>query len=173
MLAPRLRDRERPRRAHAAYAALVDRIHADGYRVENYQFPLIADERRAGSTLLQRLLGLVEVPTDREVWMLYSSFMRTLGPGLLWSYGPEAQAVAAGSTEVVRTCPDTPRCPRWTGTSWRGTFAWPGAGATTCTSTALKGVCSRASWGGSAPSIGGRRWLRRRRPGSRRVCAAS
>lgn len=38
-----------------AYEALVARIHADGYRVENYQFPLIADERRAGSTLLQGL----------------------------------------------------------------------------------------------------------------------
>ena len=35
--------------------------------VENYQFPLIADERQAGSTVLQRL-ALVDVETDREVW---------------------------------------------------------------------------------------------------------
>ena len=39
MLASRLRDAERPRRARAAYVALIDRIHTDGYRVENYQFP--------------------------------------------------------------------------------------------------------------------------------------
>ena len=32
LLLPRLRDRERPRQAQAAYAALVDRIHADGSR---------------------------------------------------------------------------------------------------------------------------------------------
>jgi hypothetical protein len=92
LLLPRLRDRERLRRAQAAYAALVARIHADGYHVENYQFPLMADERRAGSRLLQRLMGLVEVRTEREVWMLYTSvFPGSIGPGLLWSYGPEAQ----------------------------------------------------------------------------------
>ncbi len=83
LLLPRLRDRERPRRAQTAYAALIERIHTDGYRVENYQFPLIADERRAGSTLLQRLLGLVDVRTDREVWMLYTSvFPSRIGSGL-------------------------------------------------------------------------------------------
>jgi hypothetical protein len=60
----RLRDQERVARAQAAYGALVDRIHADGWQVENYQFPFIADERRAGSTLLQRLMGLVDVRTD-------------------------------------------------------------------------------------------------------------
>jgi hypothetical protein len=48
MLLPRLHDHEGPGRARAAYAALIDRIHRDGWRVENYQFPLIADERRAG-----------------------------------------------------------------------------------------------------------------------------
>ena len=62
---------------------VVELIHRDGWRVENYQFPLIADERKTGSTFLQRLLGLVDVRTDREVWMLYTSFTRTFGPGLL------------------------------------------------------------------------------------------
>jgi hypothetical protein len=70
LLASRLANTERPRHARAIYAALIERIHADGWKIENYQFPLIADERRAGSTLLQRLLGLVDVRTDREVWML-------------------------------------------------------------------------------------------------------
>jgi hypothetical protein len=79
MLAPRLLDRARPARSKAAYRELVDRVRADGWRVENYQFPLIADERRAGSALLQRL-ALVDVATDCEVWMLYSSFLRALGP---------------------------------------------------------------------------------------------
>ena len=115
MLLPRLADSERPRRAKAAYTALIDRIHADGYSVENYQFPLIADERRAGSTLLQRLMGLVDVRTDREVWMQYNSFVPTLGPGMLWSYGPEAQALAVGTTGGG---PDVPGHPQFAPLSW-------------------------------------------------------
>jgi hypothetical protein len=42
----------RPAWSKAAYQALVEQIRGDGWRVENYQFPLIADERQAGSTLL-------------------------------------------------------------------------------------------------------------------------
>jgi hypothetical protein len=78
--------------------------------VENYQFPLIADERRAGSTPPQRL-ALVDVATDREVWMLYSSFMRALGPGLIWAYGPQAAAIAVGSTGGGPDIPGSPQMP--------------------------------------------------------------
>jgi hypothetical protein len=110
MLAPRLLDRARPARSKAAYRALVERIRADGWRVENYQFPMIADERQAGSTLLQRL-ALVDVATDREVWMLYSSFLRALGPGLIWAYGPQAQAIAVGTTGGGPDIADSPQMP--------------------------------------------------------------
>jgi len=66
LVLPRLRDSETPRRARERYGALIDRIHEDGWQVENYQFPLIADERRTGATLLQRLLGrLTFAPTGR------------------------------------------------------------------------------------------------------------
>jgi hypothetical protein len=114
MLLPRLFDRARPARSRAAYRELVDRIRADGWTVENYQFPLIADERRAGSTFLQRL-ALVDVATDREVWMIYSSFMRALGPGLIWSYGPEAAAIGVGTTGGG---PDIPGSPQMPSLSW-------------------------------------------------------
>jgi hypothetical protein len=114
-LASRLRDHERVPRAQAAYAALVDRIHADGWQVENYQFPFIAEERRAGSTLLQRLMGLVDVRTDREVWMQYTSFVGSLGPGILWSYGPESDAIAVGTTGGG---PDVPGHPQFSPLSW-------------------------------------------------------
>ena len=113
MLVPRLFDRARPERSRAAYRELVDRIRADGWTVENYQFPLIADERRAGSTLLQRL-ALVDVQTDREVWMIYSSFMRALGPGLIWSYGPEASAIGVGTTGGGPDIPGSPQMPSLT-----------------------------------------------------------
>jgi len=94
----RVFDREGLRRALAAYDALVAQMHADGYHVESYTIPLIVDERRVGSTLLQRLAGLVDVSTDREVMMLYSTLFRSYGPGFLWSYAPDAGSVAVGST---------------------------------------------------------------------------
>jgi hypothetical protein len=114
MLLPRLFDRARPARSRAAYRGLVEQIHADGWRVENYQFPLIADERQIGSTLLQRL-ALVDVATDREVWMLYSSFMRALGPGLIWAYGHQAPAIGVGTTGGG---PDIPGSPQMPSLSW-------------------------------------------------------
>jgi hypothetical protein len=114
MLAPRLFDRARPARSRTAYRELVARIRADGWQVENYQFPLIADERQAGSTLLQRL-ALVDVATDREVWMLYTSFLRALGPGLIWAYGPEAAAIGVGTTGGG---PDIPGSPQMPALSW-------------------------------------------------------
>jgi hypothetical protein len=114
MLVPRLANQARPARARAAYRALVKQIRADGWRVENYQFPLIADERQTGSTLLQRL-ALVDVATDREVSMLYSSFLRALGPGLIWAYGPQAQAIAVGTTGGG---PDIPGSPQMPALSW-------------------------------------------------------
>lgn len=86
------------RRGMAAYRNLVSQIHEDGYRVETYQMPLIEDERKAHSSVLQRVMGLVNLPADREVWMLYTSFVRPHGAGMLASYAREAQAVAVGST---------------------------------------------------------------------------
>lgn len=98
VLLRRLRRGEQLRHARAAYHALVARIREDGYRVDTYQLPLIVDERQAGSTLLQRLLGVVELPADREVLMLYSSFVRPHGLSLLESYGAQAGSIGVGST---------------------------------------------------------------------------
>ena len=110
-LLPRLLDRQRPGRARRAYTAMVERIRADGLAVENYQFPLIADERWAGATLLQRLFGLVDLRTDREVWMLYTSVLPVVGPGLLWIYAAEAEAVGVGGTGGGPDIPGHPQVP--------------------------------------------------------------
>jgi hypothetical protein len=114
LLFSQLRDKERLGQARAAYTALVKRIHADGYSVENYQFPFIDEERRVGSSLVQRLMGLVDVRTDREVWMLYTSFLPGIGPGMLWSYAPQAQAIAVGSTGGGPDIPGHPQVPALT-----------------------------------------------------------
>ena len=80
------------------YGALIREMRGDGFRVESYQMPFIADERKVDSTLLQRLFGILDLSVDREVFMLYSSFTRPLGPAMLCSYAPDAGAIAIGST---------------------------------------------------------------------------
>ncbi len=97
-LAARSFDRRRLREAGEIYRDLVARIRADGYRVDSYQLPFIVDERRVRSTWLQRMAGVIDLPSDREVLMLYSSFFRPNGAGMMWSYGPEAASIGVGST---------------------------------------------------------------------------
>jgi hypothetical protein len=94
----RYMDKKRVAHAQNTYQALVDLIHADGYTVESYHIPLISEERRAYSTVLQRTVGLVDLETDREVLMLYSSFLRPDGAAVLWSYAPDADSVGVGNT---------------------------------------------------------------------------
>ena len=84
--------------AHLEYQRLIDSMRKDGFRLDSYQLPLIIDERKARSTLLQRLAGLVNVQVDREIVMLYSSFLRPWGAGALWSYAHDADFVALGVT---------------------------------------------------------------------------
>jgi len=91
-------DDGRLRAAQTRYRALVAQIRADGYAVDSYHFPFILDERQARSTVLQRWAGLVDFPADREVLMLYSSFLRPHGPGVLWNYAMGAQSVGLGNT---------------------------------------------------------------------------
>jgi hypothetical protein len=86
------------RNARRIYRNLIDEIHADGHRIDIYQFPFIVDERKAESTLLQRATGIIDLPADREVLMLYSSFARPHGAGFLWSYASEAQSIGIGLT---------------------------------------------------------------------------
>ena len=94
----RFMNKKRVAKAKLAYQSLVERIHADGYPVESYHIPLISEERRAKSSVLQRTLGLVDLETDREVFMLYSSFFRPNGDALLWSYAAETDSVGVGNT---------------------------------------------------------------------------
>ncbi len=97
-VARRMLDKKALYSVRTRYAALASRIRADGYRVESYHIPLVVDERAVGSQWLRRLLGVLDVTVDREVLMLYSSFLRPHGAAVLWSYAPEAGAIAVGST---------------------------------------------------------------------------
>ena len=91
----RRRTREQVREAERTYGELVREIRQSGRTVEVYQFPYLLDERAAGSTLLRRALGIVDVPVDAEVYMLYASY---LGRGGTWVYFADAPCIALGVT---------------------------------------------------------------------------
>lgn len=84
--------------ARRTYSDLIRQMQARGYVVRTYQLPLIVSDRRAHSTALERILGLVDVRGNQEVLMLYTSFNAALGAAIILRYGPDAQAIAIGST---------------------------------------------------------------------------
>lgn len=91
-------DGQRVTRAREAYAGLIRHIQASGYAVQTYQLPFIVTEREAHSTLLERLLGVVDVRGNIEAVMLYTSFNPSMGSAMIWKFGPEAQAITVGVT---------------------------------------------------------------------------
>ncbi len=90
--------------AQSAYTDLVANIRHDGYTVYAYQIPLIVDDRRAGTTLVQRIFDVVDLPVDEEVLMCYSSilprdlFGNDLNGAFVRSYAVHANGLAIGST---------------------------------------------------------------------------
>lgn len=89
--------RSRAQIAHAErdYNALVAEIRASGRSVEAYHVPFLEDERLAGTCLLRRTFGILDIDCDLEVPMLYSTY---LGEALARSYFPRAPAIALGVT---------------------------------------------------------------------------
>lgn len=83
-------------RCEAEWAATCAAIRAEGRPLLAYLPPPMLDERR--STLLRRTLGLTRPTVDVEIPMLYSSFLRPMGAGVVASYARGAAAVAVGST---------------------------------------------------------------------------
>jgi len=91
----RRRPRAQVERAEREYAALVAEVRATGRTVESYHFPQLLDERAAGTTLLRRALGLVDVAVDAEVFMLYATYLGTAGAR---AYFRDAPCIALGVT---------------------------------------------------------------------------
>jgi hypothetical protein len=92
-------DVQRMRRAKRAYSALIANMRAQGYFVQTYQLPFLPIERLAQSSLLDRLLGTVDVRGDQEVLMLYTSYAGPVGAAIIWKLGPDAQAIAICCTD--------------------------------------------------------------------------
>lgn len=90
--------------AYAAYSDLVTEAHQANYEVHAYQLPILADDRRAGTSFLQRALDVVEIPADLEIFSCYSSapierFGNDLGGALIASYSDDADGVVVGTLQ--------------------------------------------------------------------------
>lgn len=85
-----------------AYYDLGTEIRLDGFTLYSYILPVLIDDRRAGTTLLQRMMDLVDIPAEFEVLMCYSSllphgiFGSNIGGALIAEYGPFADALGIG-----------------------------------------------------------------------------
>src|SRR5579862_6799393 len=92
-------DGKRIAHAQQAYSALIREIQSRGYPVQTYAMPYLPAERSVHSSIPDRLLGTVDVRGNDEYLMLYTSFARQVGAGMIWSIGPHAQSIAIGITD--------------------------------------------------------------------------
>jgi hypothetical protein len=94
----RLWDKKQFAESCAVYDSLVASMRADGYLVHSYECFFMADERKTGSSLLNRLFGVADMAADKRVAMLYSSYFRPVGVAMLGIYARAADAAAIGTT---------------------------------------------------------------------------
>ena len=83
------------REGREQYARVVAAIRSDGYTVESYVMPVVLDDRARGTTSIQKVIGILDLQTDREVPMLYSSFG---SPASIIVYHEPGKPIAIGST---------------------------------------------------------------------------
>ena len=95
----RILDGSRILRAQKAYTALIGQIQSHGYPIQIYEMPYIPAERSVHSSLPDQLLGTLNVHGDEDYLMLYTSYARAIGAGMIWSLGPHAQGIGIGVTE--------------------------------------------------------------------------
>lgn len=95
----RARDRSRLDSARRHYRGLVSRLRSAGWKLEGYQFPLLAEDRTARSDFFQRFLSGLDLGDEVEtVLMAYTSLLGPLGPGLLARWSAMPGGIAVGST---------------------------------------------------------------------------
>ena len=92
-------DGKRIQHAQEAYSALIREIQSEGYRVETYTMPYVPVERNLHTTLLDRLLGTVDVRGNENEMMIYTSYARPVGSAIILDLGPYAQGIIVGVTD--------------------------------------------------------------------------
>ncbi len=85
--------------AREEYRKLIQAIHDDGYPIESYYVPFIRYETEAGRTALQQATGFLDLETDKDIPMLYTSFMgNAYGTLKVLALDENLKHVAIGST---------------------------------------------------------------------------
>jgi hypothetical protein len=70
-----------------------------GYLVDTYTLPYVPIERDLHSTVLDRLLGTVDVRGDQNDVMIYTSYARPMGSAIILDIGPYTQGIIVGVTD--------------------------------------------------------------------------
>jgi len=70
----RLYAKEEFLQAKVEYEKLINTIRNDGYVIESYYIPLVRYETERGQTALQQVSKFMDLKTDRDIPMLYTSF---------------------------------------------------------------------------------------------------
>ncbi|MCE1199776.1 MAG: hypothetical protein LWW85_12465, partial [Marinilabiliales bacterium] len=85
--------------AKKAYEQLIDTIRKDGFPIESYYIPIIRYETARGQTALQQMSGFMDLKTDKDIPMLYTSFMGDpYGTLKVLAIDEKLETVALGST---------------------------------------------------------------------------
>ena len=92
-------DSKRIERAQEAYSVLIRQIQSQGYLVETYTMPYGPVERNLHTTLLDRMLGTVDVRGNENDLMIYTSYARPVGSAIMLDLGPHAQGIIVGVTD--------------------------------------------------------------------------
>ena len=98
-LVPNALDSKRMERAQEAYSVLIQQIQSQGYPVETYTLPYGPVEQMVHTTVLDRLLGTVDVKGDENDLMIYTSYARPVGSAIILELGSGAQGILVGITD--------------------------------------------------------------------------
>jgi hypothetical protein len=92
----RLFDRKSLINGQKHYRELLSVMKADGFQVESYIIPLIFKEREKNTSSFQKLLGILDVRTEKEIPMMYTSVVNN--PGIIPFYHRLNMPIGLGST---------------------------------------------------------------------------
>lgn len=92
----RLYDSESLAAGKEIYQRLINTMKADGFTVESYIIPIVFEERTKKTSSFQKLMGIVDIQTDIEIPMLYTSAMNN--PAIIPAYHQPNMPLALGST---------------------------------------------------------------------------
>jgi hypothetical protein len=99
MIPPRLYSKAEYEKGQREYTQLIETMQQDGNVVESYYAPFIKDETAIGNTAIQQATKFLDIKTNKEIPMLYSSFLGN-PDGYYKIYGSDIglKAVGVGST---------------------------------------------------------------------------